>query len=455
MDDELDLAVVDDPEDVADQGRDEAAEEGAIPAEANYRPAADPNTSCAACDHYAAGDCELWDVPVDDNYTCDEFESDTEGPQEDENVGGGAGEGPTLAEFFYEGGASLMLEDGVWKPILRTGRWKVRPGVGGQPLRKPLIVTLDGPVKKGQVVLGELLRAFKEGAKQHVTLPLSHENRTEDNTGFIDDLKIEDDPEREGEHVLLGLHRFTDDDTRKKTQDGTIANRSAGIKFGFVRKSDGMTFPMVLDHVCLTNSPWLDGLEPFGANLAEDGESDVLFAQLESSQQHSEERRGGEHMGNTETETTTTETTSVLEDELGLSAEEIRDRLQRYDDLEERMHIREVEDVTRAWQEAGVPPAVCVAAKQLMLADDGGPALLLSEEGKDEPSRLTATEIVKRVVETVPKLDLHDRVTRESTAGERPDDDTDKELSLEERADDALAWLEGNDAPKREKKDEE
>lgn len=439
---------------------DESTEEGQIPASANYRPADDENTSCAACDHFAAGDCDIWNAPVDEGYTCDEFESST--PEE--------AAGPNLGEMLMdlsqlEGVSFEEEEDGSlkgWKPILRTGTWKVRPGANGAPLRKKLEVTLSGPVRKGHLVLEELVRAFKEGAKQHVTIPLSHENGILENTGFIEDVRIVDDPKRPGQHLLLGLPKFTDTDVEKKAKDGTIANCSAGVKFDYVRKTDGKVYPQIIDHVCLTNSPWLDGLEPFGVELSEDEGERGFVAELVTDDEevaddgdgevYDDEEEGGEEVEDDDNDEGFA--ASVLEEELGLSADEIRERLRRYDDLEERMHVREVTDEIAAMQHDGVPPSVCKVAEEVMLADDGGMALLLSEDGT-EPAAITASDIVRRVVAAVPRVSLSERVTDRDTKGARPLPDAGEELTLEERADDAIAFLEGKPAPVRKTDDEE
>ena len=47
---------------------------GAVPAWAEYRPADDPEVSCGTCVFYAAGECEMFEAPVDPGMVCDEFQ---------------------------------------------------------------------------------------------------------------------------------------------------------------------------------------------------------------------------------------------------------------------------------------------------------------------------------------------------------------------------------------------
>jgi hypothetical protein len=160
-------------------------------------------------------------------------------------------------ELFLSGEKAGLGEDGlVWKTVARTGTWKVSPIPGGDPL------VLDKPF------FDDLKQAFDEGAWEHVTVPLSHKDRVDENTGFVKALQVAPG-EREGEYKLRAGIKFTEPDIQAKTLRGTIANTSIGASLkGVTRTSDGKFFPRVLKHVALTNQPWLTGLEPFGSEMA-------------------------------------------------------------------------------------------------------------------------------------------------------------------------------------------
>jgi hypothetical protein len=157
-------------------------------------------------------------------------------------------------ELFCDGGPAEIGDDGlIWKTAARTGTWKLSPLPGGEPL------TIDKPL------LDDVQAAFDDGAWEHVTVPLSHADRVDENTGYVKALKVEPDPHRPGQHVLRTGIKFTDPDVRKKVSEGSIANCSVGVSLsGHTRTEDGKFFPRVLKHVALTNRPWLNGLAPFG-----------------------------------------------------------------------------------------------------------------------------------------------------------------------------------------------
>jgi predicted ABC-type ATPase len=157
-------------------------------------------------------------------------------------------------ELFCEG-ESAMLKDGlVWKTVCRTGQWKLSPMPGG----KPLVIDEE--------LFDDVVAAFDEGAWEHVTVPLSHEDRTDENTGFVEKLMKVADPRRAGQWLLRAGIRFTEPEIKGKVLRGTIANTSVGVSMrGHHRTEDGRFWPRVLKHVALTNRPWLNGLEPFGS----------------------------------------------------------------------------------------------------------------------------------------------------------------------------------------------
>lgn len=158
-------------------------------------------------------------------------------------------------------------DDGLlWAPILRSGTLAVRPGPGGQKIAEPLtFVPGHSADARKEIGLEDLKDAFDAGAVQHVTIPTNHQNGVLDNTGFIEAMKISDSTLRTGEKVLMGGHRFTEPDVKEKIMRGTIANRSCGILYDYTNTESGTTFGAVVEHVCLTNRPFVPGMEPYGA----------------------------------------------------------------------------------------------------------------------------------------------------------------------------------------------
>ena len=169
-----------------------------------------------------------------------------------------------LAEMYFDDGGDVTEEDGViWKTIMREGVWKYSPGPGQRPIAKPITVVKDGAsdARKFQISLKELKDNFEAGAKDHVTVPLSHDDKVHENTGFIKALRIGQD--KKGRAILEAAHEFTEPEIKQKVLNGSIANVSAGILFDYIKKSTGTKFNAILGHSALTNSPWLDDMETF------------------------------------------------------------------------------------------------------------------------------------------------------------------------------------------------
>lgn len=153
----------------------------------------------------------------------------------------------------------------LWAPILRSGTLATRPGANGQKVHDPLVFVAghsDDP--RQEIGLQDLIDAFDAGAVQHVTIPTTHENNVLDNTGFIEGMKLADSTLRQGETVLMAAHRFTEPDVRGRVERGSVANRSCGILYDYTNTESGQTFPSVIEHVCLTNRPFVPGMEPYG-----------------------------------------------------------------------------------------------------------------------------------------------------------------------------------------------
>jgi len=106
-----------------------------------------------------------------------------------------------------------------------------------------------------------------------VTIPSTHENKVLENHGYISDVKIVDSADKPGEKVLMGAHKFTEPETEAKVRRGSVANRSCGILYNYIDTETGTCFPQVLEHVALTNKPWVRGMAAYGdlseANLSD------------------------------------------------------------------------------------------------------------------------------------------------------------------------------------------
>lgn len=166
--------------------------------------------------------------------------------------------------FFAESSSTASAEDGLmWKVALPVGELKVSPGYRGKAAARPLRV-IEGRSHNPREAIGlqDLVDAFDEGAIQHVTLPLSHADRCEENTGFVRKVKI--GQTKDGKRALMCGVDITEPEVKGKVERGTIAGCSVGIEFDYVKKDTGKTFKSVLQHLCLTNKPWVPGMPAFG-----------------------------------------------------------------------------------------------------------------------------------------------------------------------------------------------
>ncbi len=95
-------------------------------------------------------------------------------------------------------------------------------------------------------------------------------------------------------------------------------------------------------------------------------------------------------------------------------------------------------------------PGLLKVIQEIYLSDDGGTALLLSQEGEDEKKKFSASQIVDRLLDALPKKDekiaLSTQVV-EPDKDKKPPVDTDDELPLEERLEGARKFL-GLEEPK-------
>jgi hypothetical protein len=355
----------------------------------------------------------------------------------------------------------------VWKVLCKTGTLALSPGPGQVDVEKPLALTPD--------MFLATKAAYDEGAFEHVTIPETHGNGTLENTGTVDQLDIIDkadaqkdvrlsaeakkmikaDPD--GTKYLLGGLNFTDPKAKEKVLNGSVINCSVGLKFGYRRKRDGKQFPIALEHVALTNQPWIDGLVPFGQSLTAsqpyDQEQEVpwdgVFVAPTDEQTAPDGEDGGvagedilppeqvaggmisqpsEEIMDPETNIPTPEVNEggVQLEELLASqqaaieatqreAEELRQQLAlaqgTISSQGQQLHTERVEKRIRQLQGEGVPPAVLTKAHEIMLADygassEGGLNLSVTTGDGDDAKTLefsSATDVVEHLLLSVPR----------------------------------------------------
>lgn len=338
-----------------------------------------------------------------------------------------------LAELFF-GADEAVEEDGLlYKTIFREGTWKYSPGPGQKPVEKPLTVTKEGVSSKENLVISmtELKENFEKGAKDSVTVPLNHDNRPHENTGYIKKLKF--DVDAEGRTVLKGGFEFTEPDVKGKAERGTIPGTSGGVVFDFIHKEKGDKFNAVLDHVALTPNPWLNGMDRFGM-------SDVENLTIIGFSEELEGIGGETNVAETKDEKKDEkkeEVVPTLAEKLGLSEDEIVERLKALDEFQKKDRERTIKDKIKAWQDEGKNPAVLVEAEKVLMADEGAVALHLSENGKDQS--LTLSDVVDMLISAQPDVKLSDdQIKDKDQSKDKPKDSVEDEnnqakLSTEEK----------------------
>lgn len=174
-------------------------------------------------------------------------------------------------EIYLSADSETVIDDEglVWKEVLREGEWTVRPGAGQSPVKKPLrVVAGHSTDPSTEIGFADLVEAFNDGAIDHVTVPTSHEDKPEQNTGFVRALEVRQ--AEDGSYKLFAGLDFTEPEIKEKALRGTIANTSVGVIFDYIKKSTGQVYKMALGHIALTNKPWINGMKPFGVNASED-----------------------------------------------------------------------------------------------------------------------------------------------------------------------------------------
>ena len=178
------------------------------------------------------------------------------------------------AEIHLASSAPTETNGLVQKEILRTGHWPVIPTRGGI-VKHPLRIIRDGKSDQDQgiIALSELVENF-ERVGQRVQIPLTedqddHRNQIRTNTGFVERLEIVDHGADDSR--LVAIMNITEPDVREKVLRGTYSDVSCGIPWQF--RSRGEEYGAVLEHVCITNRPFISGLGEFLA--LSDGDNPV------------------------------------------------------------------------------------------------------------------------------------------------------------------------------------
>jgi hypothetical protein len=176
----------------------------------------------------------------------------------------------------------------LWKVVLRTGTWKLRPGPGGVKLNSPLKIFRD-KAPKGHISMSSLVKNFGAGAKENVTIPLVHADGTVSDSGFVRKLVIQDVPSEDGsgakQSLLWAGMDITEPDIKGKVERGTLKGVSGGILFDYERTEDAKKFDQILSHVMITNTPWIGGTGGFKDKLPDgvmaDEPDDLPVGELE------------------------------------------------------------------------------------------------------------------------------------------------------------------------------
>lgn len=441
------------------------------------------------------------------------------------------------AELFFSSTTAQVGDDGlIWKPMLPEGFWKVGPN--GRPLK---VVAGKSRDPRKAIGMQDIVDAFNEGAVAHVTVPKSHADAVDENTGYVKALEIRD---HNGVKTLFGGHEITDGDIKKKIEEGSIANTSVGLEYDYQRKDSGKTYPVVLRHNALTNRPWLGSrLAPFGVNAAET-EDEYEVTSLEFSEPFSDETEGILTFGEIESEiaeqtglsvlgmtenrvvlrdgdetvvrnfeivdgevklsepdadSSTSEQPSTLPEEqlqeelsempdapkdneqqtpatepapLDVNALDLSEHPQlkakdeenarlraRLDQLAARERERDADAEVARLKTMGLDEehgftGFLKKTREILLSDEGDTALLLSEEGSDTPRPVTASQVVKELLASLPVDDegkitvqLSEQATDpldQSNKDKPPVTDEGDQLSEEERIAAADAFFDAN-----------
>lgn len=342
-------------------------------------------------------------------------------------------------ELAANTGGLKLSEDSeglIWQPICKTGELALSPGPGQ--------VDLDRPLKITERMLGQVVDAFHDRAFEYVTIPDAHLRSEENplrNKGFVRELDLRDSTAQNdppGTKVLWAAQELTDPQAKAAVLNGSVAARSVGIKFNYRRKRDGKTYPAALEHVMLTNYPWIDGLnsELLAASQEPGEQFDGLYVFHDSPEDTGDilagdqdpvkllSRELGQMEIDTDTHIDTDEDTITVEALLAqerAAREDLESRFEtqqtelmmaqnRLQDQAEKLHAEDVAKKIRKWQTEGVAPAVLSRVQSVMLADvpteDSSMHLSVPVQIGDEQSEValeSASDIVELILSALPR----------------------------------------------------
>ena len=292
-----------DPAEILREVAPEEVPSDAPPESSNYRPLDMAGIGCANCASFRyegaeednegmlpIGICQRWEANVKGDRVCDQYSDDSVpiDDQGNEDYGEIFSGDLAIGREFVSKDKQIVFADAtdddshlVWKEILREGTWPITPTMGG-PKNKPFSIVARGEsdLAKGIISQEAVEREFNDGVLENVQVFLTDEEKKEHkelaslNTGFVRKLKrvTKDD----GKVRTLAGIEFTDSSVKEKI-GRTLANVSAGI-FPWLDKREGKqprVVPTILKHVVLTNTPFIDGLDPFDSAVVASGDHSV------------------------------------------------------------------------------------------------------------------------------------------------------------------------------------
>jgi hypothetical protein len=326
----VEAAEVDPEEILSDVAPDEVPAESP-PAASNYREGDIQGINCASCVKFnyqgvleegesliPTGTCDLWEAKVRGDWVSDGFAS-SDPPLNDkgEEMWDFADDQKYFSEIHLAG--TEQKEEGgfVLKEILRTGEWPVIPTAGGV-VKKPLKIIRDGQSDSanGVISMSEVIQNFDAKVIPNPQIPLSddqkdHKNITRLNTGFVRGLSIVDS---DSGSKLVAKMEFTEPEVKDKVLRGTYADVSCGIPWRV--RSRGKTYGSTLEHVCITNRPFIDGLGPFLA-ASDKGDADVGHFGDVASKEELEEKTSPEEIPEEKPKLTFSQLSELLHKSIG------------------------------------------------------------------------------------------------------------------------------------------
>jgi hypothetical protein len=171
-------------------------------------------------------------------------------------------------------------DDGlVWKEVLYETEAAYTPTPAG-PVKRPfkIIAEGDSDFDGGIVSMEEVAKNFDSGAVENVQAILGskqggdHEDITRNSVGFVRKVRMEEKPGTEGKKRLMAGIEFTEPDIKGKVERGTFANCSAGLYPQWLNKHTGTEHGATMRHLSITNHPWVEGMDKFGAAMLADDE---------------------------------------------------------------------------------------------------------------------------------------------------------------------------------------